>query len=104
MFQRYLTSSSGCAVFVVGNIFCINIFSWTLPLFAIEPVIWNNTVLVDAVPHFEDHGRDTRHIRPGRFGSQYGRMDKLADGSWLIVYTIYDNSGYEYSDAHHLLW
>jgi len=61
-------------------------------------------VLVDAFPHFEDHGGDARHIQPGRFGSQYGRMAKLADGSLLIVYTIYDNSGYQYSDAHHLSW
>jgi len=61
-------------------------------------------VLVNAAPHFEDHGRDARHIQPGRFGSQYGRMAKLADKSWFIVYTIYDNSGYKYGDVHHLSW
>src|SRR6266478_6330537 len=86
------------------HVLCVNICFWTLPLFAIEPVIWNNMVLVNAAPHFEDHGRDARHIQPGRFGSQYGRMAKLADKSWFIVYTIYDNSGYKYGDAHHLSW
>jgi hypothetical protein len=79
-------------------------FFTTLPLFAVGPVAWDKTVLVNSISNFVDNGRDARSIYPGRFGSQYGRMTKLADGSWLIIYTIYDNGGYKYGDAHDLNW
>jgi hypothetical protein len=88
----------------IASFFCIGIFFGPLTVFAIEPVTWNSTVVLNAIPNFEDNGTDARHIRPGKFGSQYGRMTKLADGSWLVVYTIYDNSGYKYGDAHHVSW
>ena len=75
-----------------------------LPLLAAGPVTWGKTVLVNTVSNFADGGKDARSIGPGHFGSQYGRMSKLADGSWLIVYTIYRNNGYQYGDAHGLSW
>ena len=68
------------------------------------PVTWEKTVSVNSISNFADSGADARGINPGKFGSQYGRMTKLADGSWLIVYTIYDNNGYKYGDAHDLTW
>ena len=73
-------------------------------LLAAGPVSWEKTVVVNTVSNFADSGKDARGIGPGHFGSQYGRMTKLADGSWLIVYTIYDNNGYKYGDAHSLSW
>ncbi|HWD90853.1 MAG TPA: sialidase family protein [Verrucomicrobiae bacterium] len=69
---------------------------------AAGPIQWQQSVLVNAVPTFADNGPDSRHIHPGRFGSQYGRLTKLENGNWLAVYTIYDNDGYKYADAHHL--
>lgn len=82
----------------------LGFFLTTQAVFAIGPVTWEKTVLVNRVPAFADKGRDVRGIHPGHFGSQYGRMTKLADGSWLIVYTIYDNNGYNYGDTHNLSW
>ena len=84
-FKRYL----GLALFLLAQ-----------PLPAAAPVIWEQAVLVNSITNFTDGGRDARGISPGKFGSQYGRMTKLADGNWLIVYTIYDNRGYLYGDAH----
>jgi hypothetical protein len=71
---------------------------------AAGPVQWGQSVLVNSTPNFEDKGLDSRHIRPGRFGSQYGRMTKLENGNWLIVYTLYDNNGYKFAEAHGLDW
>ena len=73
-------------------------------MFAAGPVAWEKTGLINAVSNFVDGGKDARGISPGRFGSQYGRMIKLTNGTWLIVYTIYDNDGYQYGDAHGLSW
>lgn len=53
-----------------------------------EPVLINNELLC------EDAGPDARQIHPGRFGSQYPRMVILEDGSWVVVYTVYRNTGY----------
>jgi hypothetical protein len=75
-----------------------------LPWLTAGPVAWEKSVLVNTVSNFADGGKDARGIEPGHFGSQYGRMTRLADGSWLIVYTIYDNNGYVYGDAHGLEW
>ncbi|MEK0316788.1 sialidase family protein [Cohnella sp. 56] len=57
---------------------------------------WEQPVLIHDLPVFEDRGLDARYSPPGKFGSQYGRMVFLQDGSWLTVYTIYDNDGYTY--------
>jgi hypothetical protein len=75
-----------------------------LPPCAAGPIAWEKTALINSVSNFVDGGRDARGINPGSFGSQYGRMTQLADGSWLIVYTIYDNRGYKYGDTHGLSW
>jgi hypothetical protein len=80
------------------------VFLVAQPLLAAGLVTWEKAILVNSVTNFVDSGRDARGISPGNFGSQYGRMTKLADGSWLIVYTIYDNSGYIYGNAHDLSW
>jgi hypothetical protein len=60
------------------------------------PAVWGNAVLINNVPTFVDSGYDARGFDPGTFGSEYGRMTKLANGDWIIVYTIYDNFGYTY--------
>ena len=58
------------------------------------PSFWTTTVAVSDPANFTDAGTDARGIHPGLFGAEYGRMLKLVDGSWLSVYTIYDNNGY----------
>lgn len=60
------------------------------------PATSTSTVTVNNLPTFTDAGTDARGIRPGAFGSEYGRMLKLANGDWLAIYTIYDNNGYTY--------
>ncbi|MFB5673414.1 family 16 glycoside hydrolase [Paenibacillus terreus] len=58
------------------------------------PATVQSEVTVNNFPTFTDAGTDARGIRPGTFGSEYGRMLQLANGQWLAVYTIYDNNGY----------
>lgn len=60
---------------------------------------WGSATLINNVPQFTDSGPDARNDYPGRYGSQFPRMTELADGSWLIVYTIYDNDGYTYDPS-----
>lgn len=72
------------------------------PAFCADSVQWGPSVVINSVSNFVDGGRDARQIRPGKFGSQYGRMTQLKDATWLIVYTIYDNNGYLFADAHDL--
>lgn len=55
---------------------------------------WEKPNPVYDQPVFEDRGPDARLGRPGTFGCQYARMVFLQDGTWLSVYTIYDNNGY----------
>lgn len=59
-------------------------------------VKWEEPVLIHEQPPFEDLGVDARYGHPGKFGSQYARMAFLPDGSWLAVYTVYDNNGYTF--------
>ncbi|MFB9279293.1 exo-alpha-sialidase [Cohnella cellulosilytica] len=59
-------------------------------------VSWEPPVLIHDIPAFEDLGVDARYSHPGKYGSQYGRMVFLKNGTWLTVYTIYDNNGYTY--------
>ncbi len=59
-------------------------------------VTWEKPSLVREVPHFNDSGKDSRLGFPGIFGCEYARMVILKDGTWLAVYTIYDNDGYKY--------
>jgi hypothetical protein len=59
-----------------------------------ENFTWQKPVVIHNLPLFEDAGLDARLLRPGRYGCQYSRMVVLEDGSWLAVYTVYDNNGY----------
>lgn len=65
---------------------------------------WGAAALIHEGLFFKDSGEDARGIHPGKFGAQYGRMTRLADGSWLVVYTIYDNDGYRNGDLAGLAW
>jgi hypothetical protein len=58
-------------------------------------VSWGATVVND-FPQFADQGPDARGEHPGRYGSQFPRVAKLADGSYVLAYTFYDNDGYTY--------
>ncbi|MBP1976138.1 family 16 glycoside hydrolase [Cohnella thailandensis] len=58
------------------------------------PATVQSEVTVHNQPTFTDAGTDARGFSPGTYGSEYGRMLKLANGNWLAVYTIYDNNGY----------
>lgn len=58
------------------------------------PFDWDTPSVVNNIPTFTDSGTDARGISPGDFGSQFPRMTQLADDSWMIVYTIYENDGY----------
>lgn len=55
---------------------------------------WGRQVLINNVPVYSVAGKDARGIPAGIFGSQYGRMLRLANEEWLAVYTIYQNEGY----------
>jgi hypothetical protein len=82
--------------------FSLTFFPCLIPAFAADPVAWGKAVVINDTSNFPDQGKDARGINPGKFGSQYGRMTKLAGGNWLIVYTIYDNNGYQFADSHEL--
>ncbi|MBV4359951.1 sialidase/neuraminidase family protein [Pinibacter aurantiacus] len=60
---------------------------------------WKEKVLINDVPVFNDAGKvseaggtDGRH--QGRYGSQYARLLKLTNGTWLAAYTVSRNNGY----------
>ena len=57
-------------------------------------VRWEEPILIHNYPVFEDTNRDSRVVSPGTYGSEYVRMLELKDGSFLCVYTFYDNNGY----------
>src|SRR6187402_985669 len=50
---------------------------------AASSIGWGSGVLINNIPTFTDAGTDARGLHPGTFGSEYGRMLKLANGSWL---------------------
>lgn len=60
-------------------------------------VAWNETVVINNEPVLNYAG-DSLHgpdlDARARYGSQYGRLLKLNDGSWLAAYTISSNYGY----------
>ncbi len=56
--------------------------------------VWGGWVTVADPAVFETTQWDARKITPGKFGAEYGRMAKLANGDWVAVYTVYNNSGY----------
>ena len=57
------------------------------PARAADPLItWSRTALIDEVPRFTANGPSAqRGWDPGVLGSQYGRMLRLPDGSWLAA-------------------
>jgi len=66
----------------------------------IDSIRWTDAVLVNDQPVFKDPGSvpeagGTHPRRHGLYGSQYCRLLKLKDGSWLAGYTISRNSGYK---------
>jgi hypothetical protein len=52
-------------------------------------VVWDHTTIADDPPIYKDNGLDARHLHPGTFGDDYPRALRLADGSWLLVFTTF---------------
>jgi hypothetical protein len=63
------------------------------------PFQWGPAYLIQDQPNFTDAGTDAQGLRPGVFGSQFPRMTRLSDGSWIIAYTIYSNDGYNHDSS-----
>ncbi|MBF9254615.1 exo-alpha-sialidase [Pontibacter sp. 172403-2] len=55
-------------------------------------IVWGQKVLVNNEPYFEAGAQEGRNH--GKYGSEYGRMLKLDNGSWLAAYTVSRNNGY----------
>lgn len=65
----------------------------------IDSIKWDQQILIQDQPMFTDpkpvpEAGGTRPRRSGTYGSQYGRLLQLKDGSWLAGYTISRNNGY----------
>jgi len=58
-------------------------------------ITWKETVLINNMPTFADDFTAVEHRKHGIYGSEYGRMLQLRDGSWLAAYTISRNKGYQ---------
>lgn len=77
------------------NFFLIFICSFG---FAQTNIEWEDTVMVDNNLFFskaEDSLANNRSNHRINYGSEYGRMLKLDDGTWLAAYTVSRNLGYE---------
>ena len=66
----------------------------------VDSIQWAKQILIQNQPVFSDPGGvpeagGTNLRRHGNYGSQYPRLLKLNDGSWLACYTISRNSGYK---------
>ncbi len=64
-------------------------------------IAWGKAVLINDVPQFSDAGKvyhadGTWNREHGKYGSEYGRMVKLANNDWLAAYTVSRNNGYLY--------
>lgn len=62
-------------------------------------VSWGEPILIDNQPTFTDaggvsHAGGTDLRKHGIYGSEYGRMAHLKNGTWLSAYTISRNNGY----------
>lgn len=64
-----------------------------------SPFEWGSPSLINDVPQFQDQGPDGRGVIPGKWGSEFPRLLKTSDQSWLAVYTIYRNNGYSKSSS-----
>jgi hypothetical protein len=65
----------------------------------VDSVKWGQAALINNVPVFDDAGKvpeagGTKGRHHGIYGSQYGRLLKLKNGSWLAGYTVSRNNGY----------
>jgi hypothetical protein len=63
-------------------------------------VEWQQPVLINDQPVFTDaglvsHAGETELRKHGNYGSEYGRMLRLSNGTWLAAYTISRNNGYQ---------
>ena len=64
-------------------------------------ITWKQAVVISDIPPFADagkvyHAAGTWNREHGKYGSEYGRMVKVADNTWLAAYTISRNNGYLY--------
>jgi GH43 family beta-xylosidase len=61
-------------------------------------VQWTATALVNDIPAFNQSpaakGSKETARDHGHYGSEYGRMVQLPDGSWIAAYTVSRNAGY----------
>jgi len=60
---------------------------------------WKEKILINDVPVFDDAGKvseagGTGGRHHGQYGSQYARLLKLTNGTWLAAYTVSRNNGY----------
>ena len=58
-----------------------------------EPVLVNNTATF-ADARLVSHAGGTEGRKHGTYGSEYGRLLRLKNGTWLAAYTISRNNGY----------
>ncbi len=80
-----------------GRVFCISPLAFKNGWPVVESdsggaamIVWNDTVVISHEPR-EEAITGSR----GNYGSQYGRMIKLANGTWLAAYTVSRNQGYK---------
>ncbi len=64
-------------------------------------IAWKQAVVIHDIPPFTDAGKvyhadGTWNREHGKYGSEYGRMVKVAGNTWLAAYTISRNNGYLY--------
>lgn len=60
---------------------------------------WKQQVLINNIPVFTDSGKvpeagGTNGRKHGLYGSQYARLLRLSNGTWLAAYTVSRNNGY----------
>jgi hypothetical protein len=53
---------------------------------------WNSPIIIHN--QLESVNEELQRLNYGYYGSEYPRMTRLADGSWIIVYTYSDYDGY----------
>lgn len=90
------TIVAGAAVAVLATTILSGTAASADPLPDGTPFTWGGATVINNVPQFVDAGLDARNDSPGKYGSQFPRMTELADGSWVIAYTISDNNGYNH--------
>lgn len=94
MFKKKRFKFSMCLMLVLSTFLAVS------PVSAANTATFGEAEIINNINTFTDAGPDARGIRPGTFGSEYARLTKLSDGTWLCALTIYDNNGY----AHMSSW